>query len=47
MVGAAFTDFGFMISYDFSLKNKDFYRIVEETRTLIANSDEFSASEKE
>lgn len=42
MVGAAFTDYGYMLTWDVSLKNLDFYRIVEETRTVIANSPNFT-----
>jgi hypothetical protein len=35
------------LKYDISLKSQDFDRIVQETRQVIQNSEEFSASEKE
>ena len=38
-VGVAAAEYGQMLSYDFSLGTSDYYRIVEETRQIIAASD--------
>lgn len=46
-VANACSDYGYRLCYDVCLNSKDFYQIVEETRSLIANSPEFGSSEKE
>ena len=41
------SEYGFTLSYDISLDSQSFYKIVEYTRDQIAQSSEFTASEKE
>ena len=38
-IAVAAAEYGEMLAYDFSLPTKDYYRIVEETRKVIENSD--------
>jgi len=46
-VAVVASEYGFTLSYDISLDSKSFYKIVEYTRQKIAETPEFTASEKE
>ena len=46
-VATACVRYGYCLKYDVSLYSKDFYRIVEETRQVVNDSDVFTPSEKE
>ena len=46
-IATGLSSYGYTLMYDISLSSENFYKVVEETRKVIQNSDEFSHEEKE